>query len=115
MSVTGPGIYKVQAKADDCVSEFSADVPIIITGDLQNATCKIEVYPNPVETYLEVRGLKGEVGGSQLIDMTGRSSLLVLEKREEIYRANVQSLSEGIYVLRVQAGSAVHQIKFIKK
>ena len=115
LSVTGPGIYKVQAKVDDCVSEFSADVPIIITGDLQNATAKIEAYPNPVETYLEVRGLKGEVGGSQLIDMTGRSSSLVLEKRDEIYRANVQSLSDGIYVLRIQEGSAVHQIKFIKK
>ncbi len=115
MAVTSQGIYKVQVTADDCVSAFSADVSIIVTGDLQNVSGKIEAYPNPVETYLQVRGLYGEVRGSQLIDMTGQMSNIALEKQDEIYRANVQFLSDGIYVLRVQEGATIHQIKFVKK
>ena len=113
--VTNTGVYKVQAKTDDCTSEFSADTPISITGDLPSIQDKVTVYPNPVENYLELLGLKGEVTGSQVFDMTGRMSSLVLEKRDEIHRANVEHLSQGIYLLRVQQDATVHQIKFIKK
>ena len=113
--VTSNGAYKVQAKTDDCTSEFSADTPISITGDLPSIQDKVTVYPNPVENYLELLGLKGEVTGSQVFDMTGRMSSLVLEKRDEIHRANVEHLSQGIYLLRVQQDATVHQIKFITK
>jgi hypothetical protein len=34
LPVTAPGIYKLQVTIDGCASEFSADVPLIVTGDL---------------------------------------------------------------------------------
>ena len=115
LSVTAVGVYKVQVKVDDCLSEFSADTPFIITGDISVQSNGITIYPNPVEDYLEVRGLKGEINTSQLSDMTGRTNTLTLEQRSTVHRANVQHLSQGVYLLRVQQGNSIYQIKFIKK
>jgi len=115
LSVTGAGIYKVQVKVDDCVSDFSSDVPLIVTGDLSSPVSGITIYPNPVEENLEVLGLTGVISDSRLIDMTGRNNSLVLERKGEVYRANVQHLAPGVYLLRVTEGKNIHQIKFIKK
>jgi len=115
LTVTSAGVYKVQAKTDDCASEFSTDTPINITGDLHSILDNVTVYPNPVENYLEVRGLKGEVTFSQVFDMTGRMSSLVLERRDENHRAHVENLSPGVFFLRIQEAATVHQIRFIKK
>ncbi len=115
LTVTSVGIYKVQAKTDDCASEFSADTPIIITGDLHSIQDNVTVYPNPVENYLELLGLKGEVTSSQVFDMTGRMSSMILEKRDESHRANVEHLSQGIYLSRIQQDATIFQVKFIKK
>jgi endonuclease/exonuclease/phosphatase family metal-dependent hydrolase len=114
LNVTGPGTYKVQVKIDDCVSDFSNDTAIIVTGDLKT-TSSIIAYPNPAESYIEVRGIPGEILNTQLIDMTGRATPMVLEKRDDVHRGNVESLSAGIYLLRIQQESKVHQVKFIKK
>lgn len=54
LTVASTGTYKVQLQADDCLSDFSADVAVSVTGDLHTMD-KIEVYPNPAENYLEVR------------------------------------------------------------
>ena len=115
LTVTSAGVYKVQAKTDDCASEFSADTPISITGDVHSIQDNVTVYPNPADNYLELLGLKGEVTGSQVFDMTGRMSSLVLEKRNEIHRATVDHLSQGIYLLRIQQDASIYQIKFIKR
>ncbi len=115
LSVTGVGVYKVQVKVDDCVSDFSAEVPLIITGDINSHGDGVTVYPNPVEDYLEVRGITGNIANSHLFDMTGRSNSIDLERKNEIYQANVRHLSAGVYLLRVQQGKSIHQIKFIKK
>ena len=115
LSVTTVGVYKLQIKVDDCLSEFSADTPFIITGDLSTQSNGITIYPNPVEDYLEVRGLKGEISTSQLADMTGKINTLTLEQKSSVHSANVQHLAAGVYLLRVQQGNSIYQIKFIKK
>jgi photosystem II stability/assembly factor-like uncharacterized protein len=112
---TKTGIYKVQTKADDCLSEFSVDYPVIITGDLPNQFKEVMLYPNPVEDYLEISGLTENILDTKLFDMIGQTSFISLEKENDAYRANVQSLSAGIYLLRVQDSITVHQVKFIKK
>ena len=115
LTIADVGVYTVNVRADDCISAFSNDIPIIITGDLLLPLGTMEAYPNPVENYLEIRGLFGEVGSSQLTDMTGRTSSLTLEKRDKYYGTNVQNLTQGLYLLRIQSGAAFRQIKFIKK
>jgi uncharacterized repeat protein (TIGR03803 family) len=115
LSVTASGVYKVQTKVDDCISEFSTDFPVIITGDLLPAELGISLSPNPVEEMLEIRGITGEVKNYQLFDLAGRPTTIALEKRSAIYAGQVRHLSQGIYVLQVHEGDKIHQIKFIKK
>ncbi len=115
LNVTIEGVYKVQVKADDCVSVFSDNVPLIVTGDLNRHLSNFTIYPNPVEDDLNVLGVKGEIRNSQLLDMTGRSSSIQFNRSEDVYYGNAKDLSPGIYVLRVVEGNTVHQIKFIKK
>ena len=111
---TGAGIYKVQAKVDDCVSAFSTDAPLIVTGDI-NTFSKISVYPNPAEGYLEVSGLKGDVSSTQLFDMSGRSNAIQFTRNNDILRADVNHLSKGFYLLQIQEGNQLHTLKVIKK
>jgi hypothetical protein len=115
LTVTTLGVYKVQAKADDCLSEFSTDYPIIVTGDVPTTQSGIYVLPNPVDAELELRGIVGQLKNYQLFDMTGRSVGIVLDKQTSTYTASVQHLLQGMYVLRVQQGDQIHQIKFVKK
>ncbi|MFN6090576.1 MAG: FG-GAP-like repeat-containing protein, partial [Cyclobacteriaceae bacterium] len=115
LTVTTLGVYKVQAKADDCLSEFSTDYPIIVTGDVPTTQSGIYVLPNPVDVELELRGIVGQLKNYQLFDMTGRSVGIVLDKQTSTYTASVQHLLQGMYVLRVQHGDQIHQIKFVKK
>ncbi|MCA6380533.1 MAG: T9SS type A sorting domain-containing protein [Cytophagales bacterium] len=114
-SANQPGIYKVQVTVDDCVSEFSSDVPLIVTGDLAGNVNAVNVYPNPAQDYLELVGINGELSNVQLVDLAGRRNPIHFEKRGEVYQANVQHLTLGIYLLQVQDGAVIHRIKVIKK
>jgi uncharacterized repeat protein (TIGR03803 family) len=113
--VTAAGVYKVQASADNCTSAFSADFPIIITGDLpQTSSIEVCISPNPVEGYVEVYGIQGELSGWALIDMSGREATLALEKSVDRYIAPASHLAKGIYVLRLQQENKTYQLKFVK-
>jgi hypothetical protein len=114
-SANQPGIYKVQVTVDDCVSEFSSDVPLIVTGDLAGNANAINAYPNPAQDYLELAGINGELSNVQLVDLAGRRNPIHFEKRGDVYQANVQHLTLGIYLLQVQDGAVIHRIKVIKK
>jgi len=115
VSATNPGVYTVQVTVDDCVSDLSGETVLIVTGDINASSNQVDVYPNPVENYLEVRGLQGVVTGARLYNLTGRSNSLVFERRGEIHHANVQQLAQGIYLLHIQDGNKNYQIKIIKK
>jgi len=115
LSATNPGVYTVQVTVDDCVSDLSGETVLIVTGDLNASSNQVDVYPNPVENFLEVRGLQGEVKDARLVDMTGRSNSLVFERIGKIYHANVQHISQGVYLLRIQERDKNYQIKIIKK
>jgi hypothetical protein len=114
-NATAGGVYKVQVVVDDCASEFSSDVPLIVTGDLPGNLSAVGVYPNPVEDNLELIGVRGELSNVQLVDLAGRQNAIQFEKRGDTYRANVQHLTFGLYVLQVQDGTILHRIKVIKK
>jgi len=111
-----PGIYKVQVKADNCLSAFSSDTPLIVTGDSkQHGRSEIAVYPNPVDDYLMISGLPEETAECVVTDMKGRASPLKLERQNGNHRADVRNYGAGLYLVRVQASNEIHQIKFIKK
>ncbi|MBI3221254.1 MAG: family 16 glycosylhydrolase [Bacteroidetes bacterium] len=112
---TAPGIYKVQVMVDDCLSEFSDNTPIIITGDLAVAAKSVNVYPLPVDDYLNLSGFKGEISDILLVDLIGRINPIKFEKMNDTLSANVQHLSPGIYLLQVREGNILHRIKVVKR
>lgn len=114
LNATAAGVYKVNVKVDDCTSDFSADITLIVTGDLPTSSSAISAYPNPVEDYLQIQGIS-EIQESRLMDISGKERKIILEKNLDGYRANVQDLSSGMYVLRLNGATGVYQLKFVKK
>jgi hypothetical protein len=114
LNATAAGVYKVNVKVDDCTSDFSADITLIVTGDLPTSSSAISAYPNPVEDYLQIQGIS-EIQESRLMDISGKERKIILEKNLDGYRANVQDLPSGMYVLRLNGATGVYQLKFVKK
>jgi hypothetical protein len=85
-----------------------------VTGDLPTSSSAISAYPNPVEDYLQIQGIS-EIQESRLMDISGKERKIILEKSLDGYRANVQDLSSGMYVLRLNGATGVYQLKFVKK
>ncbi len=114
-SVTAPGIYKVQVKVDDCVSEFSTDQTIIVTGDIGSAHHSVSAFPNPVKDILTVV-FESESGKKDvsITELTGKQML-----RQEVSGKeasfNVQSFSQGIYLIRVLSDKGTSIIRFEKQ
>jgi hypothetical protein len=115
LNVQQQGIYTVQAKVDDCVSVLSENFPVVLTEDTPLRSTVVTAYPNPAENYLEITGLKSISSNIHFYDVYGRPVSILLEKASEIYRADVQHLLPGIYLLRVQQNGILYQIKFFKK
>jgi len=114
-TATIAGNYKVQVKVDDCVSDFSSVMPVVITGDLTFARAGIAAYPNPASESLQLIGLQPEIKDCQVVDILGRSVSMNLDKIAEGHRLEIGNLIAGFYLLRINQGNSFHQLKFIKK
>jgi hypothetical protein len=112
---TTAGTYKVQVTIDNCVSDFSNDTPVVITGDLPTISSIITAYPNPVDDRLMIVGLEEETRECILVDLLGRSAILNLTKQKGGHELSVENFSSGVYLVRVQQSNAIQQIRFVKK
>jgi len=115
ISISTFGTYTVQATIDDCVSALSEEVTLIVNSLRSQQIRELTAYPNPVENFLQVRGLSGTITNSEMIDMAGRPTTIVFEELENGHRADVSGLSPGMYMLRLQQGNKNHLLKIIKK
>jgi uncharacterized repeat protein (TIGR03803 family) len=117
LNVIQSGIYKVQVKADDCLSEFSLDQNLVITGDIKNysTNSSIEVFPSPVNDWLtisfsDILGKK-EVSICQ-IDGRTKDSQNTLGGEAKF---QVADYSSGIYIVKVLTENAVTVKRFVKQ
>ncbi len=114
-TATNAGIYKVQVTIDNCLSDFSNDTPVVITGDLPKGNASISLYPNPTVGILFISGLEPETNECSIVDLLGRPIMMNLEKSGDQHRLTTESLVDGVYMLRVNQSNSVHQLKFVKK
>jgi len=110
---TAAGTYKLQVIVDDCVSTFSDEVAVVVTGDLVNKQT-VDVYPNPSTEYLNLAGINGEVSDTQLVDLAGRQYSVEFEKHPQFYQVKLNHLTHGIYLLQFKADGVLHRIKLVK-
>ncbi len=109
------GTYKVQATADDCTSEFSADQVLVITSSKEPLFGGVTVFPNPVKDWLTVRFNDGE-GQRQLhvFEANGRQ-LADYESSAEEARIDVRDYAPGLYFIKVRSGSSISVMRFVKQ
>ncbi len=115
LSATQSGTYKVQVKADDCASEFSADQVLVVTGDIASSNESIELYPNPVTYWLTV-SLGNEEGKKEVVlyQLTGQqlASQRVSGNEAKFF---VGEFAKGLYIAKVISGTSTKVIKFEKQ
>lgn len=105
----------MQVTIDDCASEFSTEVPLLVTGDLISHISSVNAYPCPAQDYLELPGISGELLNVLLVDLAGKSNTIEFEKRGDVYRADIQHLAQGAYLLVVIEEHSIQRIKVFKK
>lgn len=108
-------IYKWEAK-DTCQNTVTHTQTISIRGvtlDTQeDYKDKVTLYPNPVEAAFYVKGLK-DISQIFVYDVSGK---LVKQFKKTQLEYNISELSEGTYMVVVEAKNAIPQIfKIIKK
>jgi hypothetical protein len=84
-------------------SETNNEIP---TGQLNLATTKIVVYPNPVESLLTICGIETNMQNYYLINSTGIIQKQGIMNQET--KLDFTDLPHGIYLLKI--GSASHKI-----
>ncbi|WP_276834156.1 T9SS type A sorting domain-containing protein, partial [Chryseobacterium cucumeris] len=116
------------ASADACASPFvDANGDIISHGSVWDFSVKInaalgvkesvqsssdlEIYPNPADTFVEVKNLKGKAD-YKIYSADGR---LVQEGKPDGKRISVASLIKGVYVITIKDDKATYHTKLIKK
>jgi FG-GAP-like repeat/IPT/TIG domain/Secretion system C-terminal sorting domain len=114
-NATQAGIYKVQATVDDCVSVFSDDQSLIVTGDISTKVSAISIYPNPVSEWLTVKLDDSQVKKSVSIHQVTGNKMISREVAEEETKFFVGDYSQGIYLVRIETGNAVKVIRFVKQ
>jgi uncharacterized delta-60 repeat protein len=113
-TVTAPGAYKVQAQVNDCISEFSADYVLVITGLLEDIGEKVTIYPNPARDIIAVKGITPEEK-LRVIGVTGNTYDVTPENGDGLPTVNIAGLAPGVYVLQVTQQENVRTIRFIKE
>lgn len=113
-TIAAPGVYKVQVATGDCVSEFSADYALVITGLPENISEKMTIYPNPARDVIAVEGITAEEK-LQVIGVTGKVYAVTPASRDGLTTMNIAGLAPGVYVLQAAQRNGVRTMRFVKE
>ncbi|WBV55027.1 M12 family metallo-peptidase [Chryseobacterium daecheongense] len=115
---TGPcGTSSIPVGGGGVISTGSfRDFSVKITGalavdEVKGTKSEIEIYPNPADTFVEVKNLKGKAD-YKIYSAEGR---LVQSGKLEGQRINVASLIKGMYVITITGETKTYSTKLIKK
>ena len=116
-TVAEVGTYKVRVTLDNCSSQFSAALPIVILGDIDTETPFSFIQTNPVSDILtlDLSSFNEETNVDIAIyDMTGRVIRRLTEK-EKTVSITVREFSSGVYILRACQPKKVLSMRFLKE
>ncbi len=126
-AVSGNGDAKIILTAAENTSGISRSANVLITGTGvpsktvtvtqtgilatgENSTLVTTVYPNPTSDFLNIKSSQ-KISKIEIYDMSGKLVKSGILKDEKI---NVQNLSKGNYLLKIQTENGVVTSKFIK-
>lgn len=116
------GKYATSALANPCGDLASGaggimDLPVRITStalsttEVNDTKSNISIYPNPADTFVEVKNLKGKANYT-LYSVDGK---LVQKGSIENQRINVNGLLKGVYMITIKDEAITYSTKLIKK
>lgn len=110
------GLYKlVVTTPQGCTTE--ADRQFVITSNETGMDQDISVYPNPVKSVVKVKVHSAGPVEVKLMTTLGielTSKALTGSGFEKVAEFDLSDQSNGMYILHVQKGGRVHQVKIIK-
>jgi uncharacterized repeat protein (TIGR03803 family) len=115
LNITTVGVYKVQVTLDGCLSDFSNDQSIIVTGDLTTTNPFVEIFPNPVYEWLTVRF--GKTAGMKSVALYQLNGVQtdVQETSSDEAKFHIANYGAGVYLVKVKAEGTLKVMRFIKK
>lgn len=106
--VSGGGVISQGSFKDFSVKISDSNLAVNETKDLKS---EISIYPNPADTFVEVKNLKGNAD-YKVYSADGR---LVQTGKIDNQRINVSDLIKGVYVITIKDDSKTYTTKLIKK
>jgi hypothetical protein len=107
--VTGGGVVSSGSFRDFTVRITENNA--LAVKEMANVKSEIEIYPNPADTFVEVKNLKGKAD-YKIYSAEGR---LVQSGQLDGQRINVASLVKGMYIITITTDSKTFNTKLIKK
>ena len=77
---------------------------------IEDRESKVSLYPNPASNFLLVNGIDGEFN-YEILDITGKIQTAGTANK----RINVNTLSKGLYIVRIKDGGLTRNLQFIKE
>lgn len=87
------------------------DNTVLAVNEIKDTKSEISIYPNPADTFIEVKNLKGKAD-YKIYSADGR---LVQEGKIDRQKINVASLLKGMYVVTIKDDTNTYNTKLIKK
>jgi hypothetical protein len=113
-SIDAQGVYSVKVTIEDCESEFSDDLAIIVTGLPGQRGEHITISPNPAFGYVNI-DLPGN-GQKEIVIYNSLGTVQqTLYSEKELEQINIQGHANGYYLVKVRTTRRVYVGKFIKK
>lgn len=118
LTAKADGTYTVRVQVDDCVSQSSDPVVLVITGDLENSKAvELNFYPNPVDdtVVFEITGEEEVPITYSILDLVGRTMASGKATTNKELSLNLAEWKAGTYFLKVQTSNQVYSKQFVKR
>ncbi|WP_298238011.1 T9SS type A sorting domain-containing protein [uncultured Algibacter sp.] len=77
-----------------------------------NILDEVSIYPNPVTSILNIKGLKGDNYNMDIYDLSGKKIKAILDIESKV---DLSALSDGFYMIRLYSQSNAKTYKIMKK
>ena len=114
------GVYKVSVSANGCKTN-SNEITFLVSATEEEALSKLySVHPNPVSNTLTLNGPDLENSSVLLFDRLGKQFSLPGEFKQnaegqQIYLGDFEAFPKGLYLLTINKGNQIIQLKVIKQ
>ncbi len=113
---TQAGVYKVRLVIDGCEGDFSADVPVVVTG-LEGADIlsSVQVYPNPANQFVRIElPNHTQPAAVRVIRLDGKV-METIQTGETMVDVNVSHYIPAVYLVRIECNGTSAVKKFVKE